>query len=83
MNCQYFGCDKEERGTPIIHAALITPSPLHLCQFHAAEIVGYMNARDALALERFVKRGNLGTVIIKDSMATILVKHLGKRRDYD
>jgi hypothetical protein len=78
MNCQYFSCDKEERGIPIIHDALITPISLHLCQFHAAELIGYLNARDALALEKFVKRGNLGTVIIKDSMVTLLLKHFRK-----
>lgn len=82
MNCKYFGCTHEERGMPIIHDALITPEPLHLCNTHTAELIGYLNARDALALEKFAKQGDLGMVIIKDSLVTIASRAVLRRREF-
>lgn len=71
MNCDFHGCKKPATGMAVQHKNLITPRPITLCPFHQAELIGFIEARNAFALEKFAKEGGLGTLIINVPLVTI------------
>ncbi len=73
MRCFYADCNKEGRGYPFQHEWLITPYPIDLCNDHAAELYGYLENRDALALEKFSKSSGF-KLYIRDSLVTLMIK---------
>lgn len=73
MRCFCVDCNQEGRGYPFEHKWLITPYPFDLCNSHAAELFGFLESRDALALELFARRTGL-VLILRDSLAILAMK---------